>query len=199
MVMLSPTWGELSFSELLSMTCGLDQATIGLATPGAVAACFHGDEGMGNPDQQASVWKRADAKADARLFIDWLLDWVPGGWMTHDDNLSALLAQLFIEAALHGRDGIPTAGAMLCAGGPPVGFMDGDSAEWKLAVDLEPVTVDLALDAIAERGGRFADIVTAARDPQSPQGMARSAAIEKWEQERDEDAFALIAREAGNS
>jgi len=196
MVGLSKFWAELKFSELLSMTSGLDQATIGLATPGAVAACFLGDEGMGNPDQEASVWKRGDADADARLFANWLLDWVPNGWMISDDNFRAMLAQLFVEAALHDRNGIPTAGAMLCAGGTSVGFMDQDSSEWRLDVGLDRATVELVLDAIAERGGRFAEIVAAARDPQSLQGQARRLALAEWEQDRNQFAFGLVESEA---
>jgi hypothetical protein len=75
--------------------------------------------------------------------------------------------------------------------------MDGDSAVWQLSVNLDPATVELVLEAIAARGGQFADIVTAARDPKSEQAKARRVALEEWELDREQGAFALIARESG--
>jgi hypothetical protein len=106
------------------------------------------------------------------------------------------MAQLFAESAGYGSE-FPTSGELLCAGGTAVGFMDGDSALWQLSVNLDPTTVERVLDAIAARGGRFADIVTAAGDPESEKAKARRVALEEWERYRDQGAFALIAREAG--
>lgn len=163
MVGLSTIWGELDFSELMSMTSGLDQATIGLATPGAVATCFLADENLGNPDQQAAVWKRGDAHADAQMFVTWLLDWFPAGWHIRDENFSAMMAQLFIESTQHGRNGISTSGGMLVAGSEnTLDFGDSDSSEWRLLVNLPPETINHALEGIARRGPRFADIGIAA-------------------------------------
>ena len=196
MVGLMKRWAAMSFSELLSMTSGLDQVTIGLATPGVIAACFLPDVHAWEPDIPAALWKRGDAAADARVFTEWLLGWAPDGWSGGDPNFSAMMAQLFVQSTGYGSD-IPTSGAMLCAGNTPPGFMDGDSAHWELSVGLDRPTIEQVLDAIAERGEPFADIVTAARDPESPQGKARRDALEEWERDRDEGAFALIAREAG--
>jgi hypothetical protein len=39
--------------------------------------------------------------------------------------------------------------------------------------------ISAALDLIAQRGPRLAEIVTAARDPHSPEGQRRRAAIAK--------------------
>lgn len=196
MVGLREVWAELSFSELLSMTSGLDQVTIGLATPGVVAACFLPDVHAWEAEIPAAVWKRGDTAADAQVFAQWLLGWAPDGWSRGDENFSAMMAQLFVESSGYGSE-FPTSGAMLCAGGSPVGYMDGDSAQWRLSVSLSPATTERVLDAIAARGGRFADIVTAARDPESPQGKARREALGRWQEERDQHAFAVIALEAG--
>ena len=57
-----------------------------------------------------------------------------------------------------------------------------DLSDWRLQLDLEPATIDAVLDLFAQRGPRLCDIVTAARDPESPAGLARRAAVEQWEQ-----------------
>jgi hypothetical protein len=196
MVGLVEVWAEMSFSELLSMTSGLDKVSIGLTTPGVIAACFLPDVTAWEAEIPAALWTRGDTSADAEVFTDWLLGWAPDGWSGGDPNFSAMMAQLFVESTGYGSD-IPTSGAMLCAGNTAPGFMDGDSAQWELSVGLDQATTELVLDSIARRGGQFAEIVTAAREPESPQGKARRAALEQWEQERDQGAFALIAREAG--
>jgi hypothetical protein len=45
---------------------------------------------------------------------------------------------------------------------------------------------DFALDLLAQCGPRLCDFVTAARDPESPPGIARRADLEQWK-ERDPD------------
>ena len=59
------------------------------------------------------------------------------------------------------------------------------------------VASQLDVLAIGQRGSHFADIVTAARDPESSEGRARRAALHQWEHDRDQNAFDLIAHEAG--
>jgi hypothetical protein len=56
-----------------------------------------------------------------------------------------------------------------------------------LELDLAPEVVDAVLDVLAERSPRLRNIVTAARDPASPAGVARRAALEQWSESFDSD------------
>jgi hypothetical protein len=177
-------WGQLTFGESASRTYGLDIATIGLATPGLVVCTALPDE----QDADIRLEPRGD---DAETFLNWLLH----GSLT-DNYFScefgeALLAQLFVEVMDGGEYGV-ISGDFLVAG------LDGDlsdlgmmgiysSSEWTLDVILDKTMADAVLDRLDARGGRLRDVVTAARDPESPAGKARRAAVEQleqlWEQE----------------
>ncbi|MGV9763602.1 hypothetical protein [Micromonospora tulbaghiae] len=45
--------------------------------------------------------------------------------------------------------------------------------------------VDAILDVLAHRSRPLAEIVEAARNPESPAGLARKAWLEQWEQDRE--------------
>lgn len=182
MVGLSPTWAQVTFCEAASMTSGTDEVTLGLVTPLVAAACRNPDAGT----LEVAVWPRnGDSTGDAEVFVRWLLDWLPEPYSL-EDGFKALMAQLFVEAECHGRSGEELAGSRLAAGwNISLGFGDTDTSEWNLALNLPGLVGSLALDLVEQRGGTLSAIVTAGRMPESTDGQARSAALSKWEDERD--------------
>ena len=182
LVRLTPRWGSLIFCENGSMTSGEDETAIGLATPDAVACATLMDPLSWGEETDVVLWRRGNnAMDDARMFVEWLLD---GGLVPHyfpgDPLLQGMLAQLFVEASMNDFNGAGVPGSRLVAGEAQLGFGDLDSSEWTLGLDLAPEVVDAVLDVLAERSPRIGDIVTAARDPASPAGVARRTALEKW-------------------
>jgi len=131
------------------------------------------------------LWRRgSNAMDDARMFVEWLLDGGLVPYLSTDDlRWQAMLAQLFVEASGNNSNGVGLPGSFLAAaaGIEHWGYLDLDSSEWQLELSLDPAVIDAILDVIAEREvPRLCDIVTAARDPASPAGVARRAALEEW-------------------
>jgi biotin operon repressor len=176
-VRLFSTWARLTFTETASMTSGLDEITLGLVTPGVVAACRDPDSGS----LKVATWKRTgEPTDDAQIVVEWLLDWVPG-FYTRSDGFKALMTQLYVEAELHGRSGDELSGGALAAGWKTgLGFGDTDTSEWTLELATPGNAGSIALDLIADMNERLSAIVTAARDPASPEGRARQAVLEQW-------------------
>ena len=186
---LAPLWGHLTFAENASMVSGLDEISVGLVTSRIVAACYYPDCTVDGSEHDVTLWRRDGAAAtDAELFVGWLLDWVPATWFNDEETF----AQLFVEAAVNGYNGEQVWGNRLVAdfsAAPSIG--GNDSSEWNLELDLPSSVISAALDLIAQRGPRLAEIVTAARDPHSPEGQRRRAAIAKatndYEDSEDQD------------
>ncbi len=183
LIRLTPCWGRLSFCENGSMVSGEDETNIGLVTPNTVACATLMDPGIEAVEEDVVLWRRGNtAMDDARMFVEWLLD---GGLVPHyypgDPQLQAMLAQLFVEASTDDCNGAGVPGSRLVAGTKEeLGSGTHDSSEWTLELDLAPEVVDAVLDVLAERSPRLGDIVTAARDPDSPAGLARRAALNEW-------------------
>ena len=186
---LDPMWGHLTFSENGSMVSGLDELFVGLVTNRIVAACYYPDCTVDGSPREVTLWARGDEPAaDSKLFVEWLLDWIPATWFNQQETF----AQLFVEAAVNGYDGEPVWGNRLVAdfaAVPTIGSYK--SSEWNLELDLPSSVISAALDLIAQRSPRLAEIVTAARDPHSPEGQRRHAAIAKatndYEESEDQD------------
>jgi hypothetical protein len=174
---LGPLWGHLTFAENASMVSGLDELFVGLVHNRIVAACYYPDCTVDGTEHDVTLWRRDGAAAtDAKLFVGWLLDWVPATWFNDED----IFAQLFVEAAVNGYNGEQVWGNRLVADFPTRPSIGAnDSSEWNLELDLPSSVISAALDLIAQRGPRLAEIVTAARDPHSPEGQRRRAAIAK--------------------
>lgn len=174
--------GKLTFGESASHSYGLDSTTIGLATPGVVVCTRVPDEG----DKEIRVEQRGGD--DVETFLNWLFHGTfAKDYFGADEDGEALLAQLFVEVTDGGTYGC-IAGDFLVAGleGSPddLGMMGVHStSEWTLDVGLDKSKVDEILDRLTARGGKFRDIVTAARDPESPAGQARRAALEHLTQQ----------------
>ena len=184
-VRLSSTWARLTFTETASMTSGLDEITLGLVTPGVVAACRDPDSGS----LKVATWKRTgEPSDDAQIVVEWLLDWVPG-FYTRSDGFKALMTQLYVEAELHDRSGDELSGGALAAGWKTgLGFGDTDTSEWTLELAMPGNAGSIALDVIAESNERLSAIITAAHQPDSPEGRARHAALEQWNRNQADQA-----------
>jgi len=176
-VRLEPLWALVSFREWGSRTSGIATFSIGLATPAAVVSVLQLDE-LDRPDVQVS--RRGDSAVDdAAQVMHWLLD--EGHFSDPGDPMEELIAQLFVEATLAEQNGVSLPGSRLAAGSTAeFGFGDSDSAEWMLALSMTPEMEDAALDILAARGPRLREIITAGREPESPAGQARKAALDAW-------------------
>ena len=181
---LSPTWGHLTFSENGGMVSGQDELFIGLATERVVAACYYPDCTIDASEHDVTLWRRGSTAADdAKVIVDWLIDWMPATWFGEEE----MFVQLFVEAAVNGYNASPVSGSRLSAGLPTAPFIGGnDTSEWNLDLDLPDPAVSIALDLIADRSPLMAEIVTAARDPRSPEAQKRRAALQDYDAE-DED------------
>jgi hypothetical protein len=188
LIRLNPRWGRLSFCEWGSMVSGCSETVIGLATPSAVACATLIDEQ--DEEKDAVLWRRGHtARDDGAVFVKWLLEGVM--WEDAGGFDEAIAAQLFVDAStddnLNGA-GIP--GSRLAAECETrMGWGDEDSSEWRLELNLAPDVIDAVLDVLVERGPRLRDIVTAARDPASPAGIARRAALEEWSESFERQAW----------
>jgi hypothetical protein len=187
LVRLTPCWGHLRFCEWGSMASGCAETVVGLATSGAVACATLIDEQ--DEEKATVVWRRGDgAIDDADMFVKWLLEGIM--WEDASDIDEVMLAELFVEASTNDSNGVGIPGSRLAAA-TETGMSWGtdDSSEWRLELDLSPDVVDAVLEALAERGPRFRDIVTAARNPTSPAGVARRAALEEWSKSFERQAW----------
>ncbi|WNG88515.1 hypothetical protein C6A87_004535 [Mycobacterium sp. ITM-2016-00317] len=188
LVRLKPRWASLSFCENDSMTSGVDETAIGEVSPVAVACATLMDPHNGGGVDDVVLRRRGTTPMDdAQMFVRWLLD---GGLVPHysaDDDLKAMLAQLFVQASTGNSNGFGVPGSQLAAGaGTALGLLDSDSSEWTLELDLPPEVIDAVLDVLANRGPRIRDIVTAARDPSSPAGIAQRDALQEWSEQFSE-------------
>lgn len=158
------------------MTVGTDRTAVGPVTPGVAVSTTVPEE----REDEISLMRRGD---DADVFVDWLL----GGtlletYATVNPIIDVMMAQLFVEASVGGRNGQVIAGSHLIAGkeiDEEQAMGTYDSSEWRLTLDLEPAMIDGILDLLTQYGAEFADIVGAARGPGSSAGIARRRALEQ--------------------
>jgi hypothetical protein len=169
------------------MVSGCSETVIGLATPSAVACATLIDEQ--DEEKDAVLWRRGDtARDDGAVFVKWLLEGVM--WEGSGGLEEAVLAQLFVDASMDDLNGVGIPGSRLAAECETrMGWGDEDSSEWRLELNLAPDVIDAVLDVLAERSPRLADIVTAARDPASPAGVARRAALGEWSESFESQAW----------
>lgn len=163
------------------MTVGEHSTTIGLVTPGVVVSATTCDDS----DDEILLERRGD---DAATFVDWLLEGtLVYRYSTCNPFIDVMMAQLFVEASINGRNGDLIAGSYLVAGkqiDEDQSMCSYDTSEWHLSLDHEPAVIDGVLDLLARRGPEFSDVVTAARDPKSRAARARRRALKKLGQDQ---------------
>lgn len=158
---VAPSWVRVSFTETAGPVSGGGTVELAPRTPPA---------GCGTTVRS---WRRdGTVDGDAQIIASWL----------HHNALSArlgvatdMLVYLFIEAAVHhrrGRYGCDGEFLATIAGAAEYIGTTADS-EWSLVLNLPPVVVAAALDAVADSGPRWRYAVVAARDPESPAGRVR--------------------------
>lgn len=178
-------WGELH--------CG-DRSIIGLVTPLVVAA-FYVPDTFGASDaagNSVALWRRpGDRAGEASILANWLLDWVPRQGRIDDEAHRQMLAQLFVERAVRGVGDEDFPLTYLAAGHREQPEEVAD-AVWNLRVRILPgETLDLTASLIAGRNPEMAAIVSAASNPNSPEGMARRAAVQElgdWDSELEPES-----------
>jgi hypothetical protein len=183
---IHPRWADISFTEYGSMTSGIDESWIGLVTPGVTAAFVKLDEELPGP-----VWLRSRRGGDARVLVEWLLE---GGlsepFFNCDPTGQKLFAQLFLAAAYGDYNGQGIPGSwLLDTREADTQFMIGatDSSGWNLSLNLEPGVVEEVCDLIAQQSSQLAEIVEAARAPDSAAGHRRRAYLEHWARHHEWD------------
>lgn len=172
-IRLESEWAELSFIETGSMLSGVDKTVLGLVSSGVAASATEPDPGLDYDEQEVRVWRgEGSAEDDARIFLDWLLDNpLERFW---DLSMGNMLAKLFVEAALNGRNCRPVWGEQLAAGEVYEPAIAGTpSAQWCLDLTLSSEVIESALNQMAERSPELCDAVAAVRKPESEAGRAR--------------------------
>lgn len=176
---IDPRWADIRFTEFGSMTSGLDESWVGLVTPGVIAAIVKLDEEPPSP-----VWLRSRRDGDASALVEWLFEGGLGDpFFDCDPAGQQLLAQLFVAAAFGDFNGRGVPGSwLLDSRQANTNFMIGtaDSSGWNLTLDLEPGVVEEVCDLMAHRSPQLAEIVEAARAPESAAGRRRRAYLEHW-------------------
>jgi hypothetical protein len=187
---LNPRWGELSLYETGTMASGGSRSILGLLSPATAVAIANLDSFDDIADEYAGYLtvglhrRDGTVERDARIVADWLLG-SPVPWYFYKGGNYVdpmLFVQLFVEATVNAKNGQTLWGEDLAeAAGYDLSFRDTGSgvpsSEFALELNVAHEVIDAALDLIAEKP-EFQDIVTAARDPESPAARARDARIE---------------------
>ncbi|WP_137876274.1 hypothetical protein [Rhodococcus sp. Q] len=159
---LTETWADMECDTgSTPFSDGVVRGVIGLLNPSVVVSIAPSWEGSGHV---VSVGRRG---SDAYALLGWLLCFRPEDWAAGSGTDSErILAQLFIEASktLGERTGV--SGDQLAAGIVEDNFSFGVAAGWDLTLNITPDVVEKVLDRLAE-DEEFADLVAAARDPES--------------------------------
>jgi hypothetical protein len=155
---------------------GTDRTAVGPVTPDVAVSTTVPEE----REDEILLMRRGE---DADLFVEWLLHGTMlETYASANPFVDVMMAQLFVEASVCGCNGQIIAGSHLVAGkeiDEEQAMCTYDSSEWCLSLDLEPAMIDGVLDLLTRYGAEFAEIVGAARDLESPAGIARREALEQ--------------------
>jgi hypothetical protein len=100
---LQPCWGEIRFCET-----GEDMAIIGPVTPGVISSAVVIAE---DSAEDEIVLERSDADDAAATFVEWLLEGtLVARYSSCNPSIDVMMAQLFVEASINGRNGELIAG-----------------------------------------------------------------------------------------
>ena len=166
-----------------------DSFGIGLTTQLAVVATHSRYTPMIAGPKPVIVWRRAaDPVGDVAMVVDWLLDYVPEQLDSHGEADRQMLAQLLVEVAVrqNKKEDFP---ASYLAAGHRDQPLDAGNALWNLWPYVPGTTSALLAELVSQRGPAMAEIVMAATNPDSPQGISRRAAVEalgEWALKFDE-------------
>lgn len=178
---------------------GLDQEDsfrIGLTTELAVVATHTRTESwIADPKPVVLCRSAADPAGQAAMTVEWLLDWVPEQLGLESEAHRQMFVQLLVEVAVRRnmKEEIPA--SYLAAGHRDQPDTAGN-AIWSLDLHLPAEALAHVADIVAQRDPTMAEIVTAATNPESPEGRSRRSAVEAlgaWALEMDEPEPVSIA------
>ena len=174
-----------------------DSFQIGLMTQLAVVATHTRRTESMIADPRPVVFRRraADPAGQAAMTVEWLLDWVPQQLGVESEAHRQMLVQLLVEVAVRRnmKEEIP---ASYLAAGHRDQPDNAGNAIWSLYLHLPAEARAHVADIVAQRGPAMAEIVTAATNPESPEGRSRRSAVEalgEWALEIDEPEPVSIA------
>ena len=180
-------WARLTIAE--DVLGQEDSLRIGRTTQLAVVAKHTRTESMmTGPKPVVLCRSAADPAEQAAMTVDWLLDWVPEQFGFESEAHRRMLAQLLVEVAIRRNTEEKIPSSYLAAGhrDQPA---NGCDLIWSLRLYLSDETRALVAEILAQRGPAMAEIVTAATNPESPEGRSRRSAVEalgEWALEIDE-------------
>lgn len=173
-----------------------DSFQIGLATELAVVATHTRTESwIADPQPMVLCRRAADPAGQAAMTVDWLLDWVPQQLGLECEAHRQMLAQLLVEVATRRnmKKEIPVS---YLAAGHRAQPDNAGNAIWILDLHLPAEALAHVADIVAQRGPAMAEIVTAATNPESPEGRSRRSAVEalgEWAVKIDEPEPVSVA------
>lgn len=173
-----------------------DSFQIGLTTKLAVVATHTRTESwIADPMPVVLRRRAADPAVQAAMTVDWLLDWVPQQLGLESEAHRQMLVQLLVEVAVRRNIKEEVPASYLAAGHRDQPDKAGN-AIWSLDLHLPAEALAHVADIVAQRGEAMAEIVTAAMNPESPEGRSRRGAVEalgEWALEIDEPEPVRIA------
>ncbi|MFM8856516.1 MAG: hypothetical protein ACKOI2_04805 [Actinomycetota bacterium] len=187
-------WATLTIAE-----DALDQEDsfqIGLATELAVVATHTRTESwIAVPKPVVLCRRAADPAGQAAMTVEWLLDWLPEQLGLESEAHRQMLVQLLVEVAVRRniKEEVP---ASYLAAGHRDQPDEAGNAIWSLYLHLPAEALAHVADIVAQRGPVMAKIVTAATNPESPEGRSRRSAVEalgEWALEIDKPEPVSIA------
>lgn len=185
-VALERTWAHASLYEVAEMNSGNNRNALGLLTPVVIAEVDAPDTDGIYPEEGStrihlSRWE-GDVETAAKNLADWVIG-SPVSFFLYGDNGDEAdpkyFVQLFVEAALS-DDGsaVRYAEEFVELTGYDLGYVaDSSTARFMMALDVERVILDKALELVAAANPQYRDMIRAALDPESPEAKARDARL----------------------
>lgn len=189
--MLTSEWAWTSVFESGTMNSGITNGAIGLLTPTIVAEICTPDGGdFVDEDEPLSTTTITQWDGRSETAGQLLASWVTSGpaqFYFYYDGTHAdpkFFVQLFIEAASSDELRVScTARELIAASGFEMDYFrrgDGEPpyCDFGLGLNIERPVIDAALMAIAKEDTVYANMITAARHPDSPEARARDERVE---------------------
>jgi hypothetical protein len=182
---LTTKWAEVSLYESATMNSGGNRSVIGLVTPNVIAKIYTTSGDWADEDDFGSTitlshWDGSPEACTAAV-ADWILSSPVSYYFYKDGNFvdPKFFVQLFIDAALISDDTHTSRFAenLIDSCGYDMDYFDrGDiTTEFDLDIHVGRDVIDGVLDGLAGDEPEYADMIAAARDPDSAEARARDA------------------------
>jgi hypothetical protein len=188
--LIATQWARASLYESAPMNSGETNSVVGLLTSTIVSVIY--TPSSGDPvdeDDPGSIitlhrWDHT-AESAGNILADWITASPVDFYFYHDGTFAdpKFFVQLLIEAASNTETYTTrTPEQLIEACGYDMDYFnrtDGDppSTDFGLHLDVEPDVIEAALAAVAKADPEYADMITAARNLQSPQALVRAERV----------------------